>query len=365
MNPRADTADYRQLFLDGVPFLDLRSPGEFAHGAFPTAHNLPLMSDQERAAVGTCYKRRGQAAAIALGHRLVSGAERERRVAAWCEFARSHPGGYLYCWRGGLRSQTVQQWLADEGIAYPRVSGGYKALRRFLLDELEHSLARARLVLISGRTGTGKTRVVTALERAVDLEGLARHRGSSFGHLPEGQPSQVDFENSVSIALLQLLARGDDGPVYLEDEGRLIGRLALPENLLEQMQRAPMAVVEESLAQRVEIILQDYVVDLARRYGESHGPAAGAELHREQLLESLDRIRKRLGGERHRDIRGLMQQAFAVQAATGDIEAHRAWIAALLETYYDPMYNYQLSRHSGEMLFRGDRAAVIAWAGGQ
>lgn len=276
MSARADTGDYRQLFLDNVPFLDLRSPGEFVHGAFPTAHNLPLMSDEERAAVGTCYKRQGQAAAIALGHRLVSGAERERRLTAWCDFARRHPGGYLYCWRGGLRSETVQQWLAGEGIAYPRVSGGYKALRRFLLDELQRSLERARLVLISGRTGTGKTRVVEALERAVDLERLAR------------------------------------------------------------------------------------------RYAESYGPAAGAEEHRQRLLDGLDRIRirirKRLGGERHQAIRGLMQRAFTVQARSGDTTAHRAWIAALLETYYDPMYTYQLSRRSGKRLFSGDRAAVIAWA---
>jgi tRNA 2-selenouridine synthase len=356
-----ETSDYRQLFLADTPFLDLRSPGEFAHGAFPTASNLPLMSNEERAQVGTCYKQRGQAEAIELGHRLVSGAERERRLAAWSEFARNNPDGALYCWRGGLRSQTVQQWLADAGIVYPRVSGGYKALRRFLLEELERSLQRAKLVLVSGRTGTGKTRVIEALDSALDLEGLARHRGSSFGHLPEPQPSQIDFENALSIGFLHLLQRGDD-TVVLEDEGRLIGRLALPENLRQRMQSAPMLVVEESLQERVQVILDDYVVDLGERYSASEGLVEGPALHRTRLLEGLDRIRKRLGGERHQAIRTLMERAFAQQRASGDVEEHRAWISALLDTYYDPMYSYQLAQRAGTILFHGRRDEVIHFA---
>ena len=359
MKPRTDTRDYRQLFLDDASFMDLRAPAEFAHGAFPAACNLPLMSDDERALVGTCYKQQGQAAAIELGHHLVAGSDRERRLAAWCDFARRNPAGYLYCWRGGLRSQTVQQWLAAEGVHYPRVEGGYKALRRFLIDELAQSLARAQLVLVSGRTGTGKTRVITALQRAVDLEGLARHRGSSFGHLPDGQPSQTSFENGLSIALLRLLHRGD-GPVYLEDEGRLIGRLALPENLREKMQAAPMLIVEESLEQRVEVVLQDYIVDLGQRYGARDGAAKGAESHSQNLLEGLDRIRKRLGGARHQMLRAVMEDAFLRQRATGHIEAHRVWIHTLLESYYDPMYSYQLAQRDGRILFHGDRDSVIA-----
>ncbi|MDH3992263.1 MAG: tRNA 2-selenouridine(34) synthase MnmH, partial [Gammaproteobacteria bacterium] len=151
--------------------MDMRAPTEFLRGAFPHAHSLPLMSDEERAQVGTCYKQQGQEAAIELGHQLVSGETKERRLARWCDFAREHPQGYLYCFRGGLRSQTVQQWLLEQGIDYPRVQGGYKAMRRFLLEELDRSVAQSDIVLISGKTGTGKTRVISRLQRSIDLEG--------------------------------------------------------------------------------------------------------------------------------------------------------------------------------------------------
>ena len=360
MPERPDTADYRALFLSDAPMADLRSPGEFAQGAFPGASSLPLMTDQERAEVGTCYKRSGQQAAIELGHRLICGQTRAERLARWADFARTHPDGYLYCFRGGLRSQTVQQWLRQAGIHYPLVRGGYKAMRRFLLDELEHSLAGADIVLISGKTGSGKTRVITRLERSVDLEALAGHRGSTFGQLPQPQPSQIDFENAVSIALLKLLAQGEKR-VYLEDEGRLIGRLYLPASLRERMASAPLAVVEQPLDERVDVVVEDYVVDLGRRYEQAFG-ARGFELHSARLQEDLGRIRKRLGSERHRIAGGLMADAFAGQRASGDTRGHRAWITLLLETYYDPMYEYQMAQRAGPVLFRGSREAVIDWA---
>ena len=186
---RPDTEDYRALFLSDAPMMDMRAPLEFNKGAFPAASSLPLMSDDERAQVGTCYKREGQQAAIELGHRLVSGDTKVQRLAQWCEFARQYPQGYLYCFRGGLRSQTVQQWLHEAGIDYPLVRGGYKAMRRFLIDELELSTTKGEFVLVGGKTGTGKTRVIWDIPRSVDLEGLANHRGSTFGQMPQPQPN--------------------------------------------------------------------------------------------------------------------------------------------------------------------------------
>ncbi len=358
MPPRPDTADYRALFLRDVPLMDMRAPAEFVHGAFPSAHSLPLMTDEERARVGICYKQHGQEAAIRLGHELVAGAVRAQRLAGWREFALTHPEGYLYCFRGGLRSQTVQQWLREEGIDYPLVRGGYKAMRRFLLEELERSLAWAELVLVSGKTGSGKTRVISRLKRSVDLEGLAHHRGSTFGQLPEPQPSQIDFENAISIALLKLLA-GPDSRVYVEDEGRLIGRLYLPESLRERMKVSPMVVVEQTLEERVEVIVEDYVLDLGQRFARIYGEQGPAR-HRAKLQTDLDRIQKRLGGERRRQVSELIDAAFARQR--GRLDLHREWITLLLDQYYDPMYEYQLAQRDGEVLFRGNREAVVEWA---
>src|SRR5687768_7482909 len=107
-------ADYRSLFLNAVPMMDVRAPVEFAQAAFPGVVNRPLMDDGERQQVGTCYKQKGQQAAIALGHALVSGDTKRARIAAWAAFAQAHPDGVLYCFRGGLRSQIVQQWLQGE-----------------------------------------------------------------------------------------------------------------------------------------------------------------------------------------------------------------------------------------------------------
>lgn len=360
MHAGREIQDYRALFLQPTPMIDLRAPVEFARGAFPAAISLPLMSDDERAQVGICYKQKGQQAAIALGHSLVAGELRARRLQRWLSFARRYPSGCLYCWRGGLRSATVQAWLQAEGVEYPRVAGGYKALRRFLLQELDNSLRCADFVLVSGRTGSGKTRVIERLARAVDLEGLANHRGSTFGRLPTPQPSQIDFENSLSIELLRLLATAR-APIFLEDEGRLIGRLYLPEGLRAVMARAPLLVVEQRFEQRVDVVLEDYVLDLGRRYLLLYAED-GPQLHREKLLADLARIGKRLGGVRLAGVRALLERAFEDQWRTGDPAAHRDWIAFLLKEYYDPMYDYQLAQRSGTHLFSGDRGAVIEWA---
>jgi tRNA 2-selenouridine synthase len=355
---RADSADYRALFLGDVPMMDMRAPSEFQKGAFPTAVSLPLMSDDERAQVGTCYKQHGQTAAIALGHRLVSGETKARRMAAWLDFARRHPQGYLYCFRGGLRSQTVQEWLAEAGVQYPLVLGGYKAMRRYLLDAFGENLAAADLRVVAGRTGTGKTRLLEQLPRAIDLEALARHRGSTFGGMLVEQPSQIDFENALSIALLKLSqAPGDT--IYLEDEGRLIGRVALPQLLRHKLSRAPVLLIEEPLESRVDVVFEDYIVDLGARYRAAFGEAGPAE-HRQRLQGDLYRTRKRLGGDRYQRVSALMDAAFDAQLERGDASVHREWITILLRDYYDPMYDYQLSRHERAVLARGSREELAS-----
>lgn len=153
----------------------------------------------------------------------------DERVNAWIEFARANPQGYLYCFRGGLRSQTVQRWLKEAGVDYPRVLGGYKAMRTFLLDTLHEAVTECDIVVLGGMTGTGKTEVLTQLRNSVDLEGIANHRGSSFGKRATGQPAQIDFENRLAIDLLKKRAAGIEQFV-LEDESRLVGSCNVPWN---------------------------------------------------------------------------------------------------------------------------------------
>jgi len=359
MAGREDARDLRALFLSDVPLIDVRAPVEFAKGAFPLASNLPLMNDLERQRVGTRYKQQGQQAALELGHQLVCGAVKEERIQAWAAFAQAHPEGYLYCFRGGLRSQISQEWLRSEGgIAYPRVVGGYKAMRTFLIETLQQALAECRFVVVGGMTGTGKTEVVAQLDHAIDLEGHANHRGSSFGKRATPQPGQIDFENRLAIDLLRRRHAGQQRFV-LEDESRLVGRCSLPLELHQGMQRFPLVWLEDSRENRVERILRDYVIDLAAEFSALHGPEQGFALFAEQLRKSLAGIAKRLGGERFQRLSAILEAALAEQERSGEVATHRGWIEGLLAEYYDPMYAFQRESKASRVVFSGDQAAVV------
>lgn len=352
------TTDYRRLFLQDVPLCDVRAPVEYSKGAFPCAHNLPLMNDIERQKVGTCYKQKGQQAAIQLGHQLVTGRVREQRMAAWIDFVRNNPQGYLYCFRGGLRSQTVQQWLKAEGFDYPRIAGGYKAMRTFLIETGYQAVQQCNFIVVGGMTGTGKTEVLMAMDNAIDLEGHANHRGSSFGKRVSVQPGQIDFENRLFIDFLKRRDRGQETFV-LEDEARLIGRCALPLELHKGMQQFPLVWLEDSLESRVERILKDYVIDLCGEFISHYGEERGGELFAERMRESMGNIAKRLGGERYQGLSATLDEALATQRQTGSVELHRVWIERLLSEYYDPMYVYQRQSKSERILFSGNKGEII------
>lgn len=357
---RANSADYREIFLRDLPLIDTRAPVEFNKGSFPNAINLPLMSDIERQKVGTCYKQQGQPAAIALGHQLVSGKIKQDRVEAWAEFARAHPDGYLFCFRGGLRSQISQQWLREAGIPYPRITGGYKAMRSYLIEEIESAVHDCGFTLVGGMTGTGKTEVLSQLDNAVDLEGHANHRGSSFGKRATPQPSQIDFENTLAIDFLKRRAAGQQHFV-LEDESRLIGRCSLPLSLHQRMRQFPLVWLDDTIDGRVERILKDYVINLCGEFVAQYGVEQGPTMFATALRQNLANIAKRLGGERYSELDGIMHDALQQQLTSGEVDRHRGWIRKLLKDYYDPMYDYQLEQKAGRILFRGNQREVVEY----
>lgn len=346
------------LFLRGVCLMDVRAPGEYARGAFPHTVNLPLMTDDERHQVGLCYRENGQDAALALGHRLVAGQLRADRVAAWAQFARQHPDGCLYCFRGGLRSRIVQQWLRDEaGIVYPRVEGGYKAMRNFLLGKLDDVSAGSEFIVLGGLTGTGKTELLAQFANGLDLEHHARHRGSSFGRHVYDQPAQISFENELAIALLRHWTAGRHR-LIVEDEGRLIGRCAIPWPLYVRLQAAPMVWLEDSLSERVQRIVRDYIVLLLDEFMGRHEPDTAFALYCDRLRGSLAKIVRRLGVQRYQELSAMLEEALQIQERTAEVAPHATWITRLLTDYYDPMYRYQIQKRQPRIIFTGDRTAV-------
>ncbi len=358
---RPDTDNYRHLFLHDIPLIDTRAPVEFAKGAFDRAVNLPLMTNEERRQVGICYKEQGQEAAIELGRELVSPQHQEERTQHWLSFAKQHPEGYLYCFRGGLRSRITQRWMASAGVTYPLIQGGYKAMRRYLLSELERLGREQSLILITGRTGTGKTRLLNRVPHSLDLEGMANHRGSSFGSMASPQPTPIHFENRVAVAMLKLEHADATAPVLVEGEGRLVGNLTVPEALWSNMQRSPVLVLEADMEWRVEIGVSDYVVELLARIQRSRPEVDAFEYFAERHRDSLYRIRKRLGLARYQEALMLLEDALVVHRSEGDLTGYRPFIRMLLERYYDPMYDYQLARRQGAVLARGDRDELLQW----
>ena len=349
--------DYSALLLNDIPLIDVRAPVEFSQGALPTAVNLPLMTDEERRQVGIEYAQSGQRAATALGLQLVSGDAKRRRIEAWSAFAAAHPDGALYCARGGLRSRISQHWLhAQTGIDYPRIQGGYKALRRYLLDRLNAAAHSLRARVVGGRTGVGKTHFLQRFRNHIDLEDLARHRGSAFGPRAWPQPTQIDFENALAIRLLQRTARHNP-PLVFEDESNNIGARRTGQALYQTLCAAPLYLLEADLETRIEITRQTYVAAALGDYRRRHGEDRGFAVWSTALLAQLDKIQRRLGGLRHRQLRAMMQSALR-RHAQGDAEQHRDWIRTLLTQYYDPMYDYQLSRKTARIAARGDAAEL-------
>ncbi|WP_052283790.1 tRNA 2-selenouridine(34) synthase MnmH [Kluyvera genomosp. 1] len=352
--------DYCAILRAETPIIDVRAPVEFAQGAMPAAVNLPLMNDDERAAVGTCYKREGADAALALGHKLVAGETRQQRIAAWLDACRDAPNGYLCCARGGQRSHITQSWVKEHGVDYPLIVGGYKALRQAAIKATE-ALVRHPIILIGGCTGNGKTPLVRQQPQGIDLEGLAHHRGSSFGRTLNAQFSQATFENHLATALLQGAHEQEKVRWVLEDEGRMIGANHLPECLRDRMAQSPIAVVEDPFELRIERLREEYFTRMHHDFFEAYGEEQGWQEYSAYLHHGLFAIRRRLGLQRFAELTATLDESLAEQRRSGNTEAHFAWLVPLLNEYYDPMYRYQLEKKADKVVFRGTSEDVVHW----
>ncbi|TRZ90648.1 MAG: tRNA 2-selenouridine(34) synthase MnmH, partial [Rhodocyclaceae bacterium] len=239
--------------------IDARAPGEFAEDHLPGAISLPVLNDEERARVGTLYKRVSVFEAKKLGAALVA-----KNVARHIEeHMLDKPKSWrplVYCWRGGQRSGAFAHILREIGWDAHRVQGGYKSWRQHVIEQLALLPPRVKFRVVTGATGSGKSRLLEALKaqggQVLHLEELAAHKGSVLGNLPgQPQPAQKGFETQ----LLAMLSSFDlERPVFVEAESRKIGRLQLPDALLEAIRRAPGLRIEASLPARVEFLLRDY-----------------------------------------------------------------------------------------------------------
>jgi tRNA 2-selenouridine synthase len=348
--------DLIKVLREARPLIDVRAPIEFAAGSIDGAVNLPILTDDERARVGTTYKNQGPEAAVALGHELVSGDIKAARVQAWQQFILKNPQTILYCFRGGLRSKTTQLWLRELGLEVPLITGGYKRVRNFYLQKIEEVQAHPSWLVISGPTGSGKTRLIDNLLRlrpSLNLEALARHRGSAFGGYVDPQPSQADFENRLASQLLKLEERIVAEKVFfIEDESRMIGGIHQPLSVFEKLRESEVIWIEDPIETRVQRIYEEYVVRAAKESSISEVEV--------RLSRALQAISKKLGSEKTKELQTLITLGFKYNEI---IETpHKDWIRELLVRYYDPLYHRSLERRQVKVAFKGLFEQALSYA---
>jgi len=350
--------DFYSLVVNNTPMFDTRAPIEFAQGAFPHTHSLPLMSDKERELVGTCYKNKGQNKAIELGHELVQGQSKKAKIDAWIDFMQKHPNGALYCFRGGLRSQITQQWIYEaSGIDYPRLKGGYKALRRYLIDETERIMNQITPVVIGGQTGCGKTLLLERIQQAIDLEGLANHRGSAFGNTTTAQPTQIAFENALAS---ELIKQQNCAHLMFEDEGANVGTVHIPDCVKNKTSQADLILLDATTDERIKVSMDAYVVDMHQNF-MAQDSQNGFNNFANYWLRSLEKIQKRLGLERYKIMKSQVELALKTHQNTGSFDGFLPIVESLLVDYYDPMYNYQIQKKIDRVVFKGSDSDVIEY----
>ena len=351
------TEDFRSIVLNNTPLLDVRAEVEFQKGAFENASNFPILNDEERHLVGTEYKKSGNTAAIALAEKLIKEEGKEQRVKQWIEYLAQQPNALLYCFRGGQRSGIAQSWLAESGREIVRLKGGYKAFRTYLMEESLRISKEMKTIIIGGYTGSGKTILLNKIKNSIDLEGIANHKGSSFGNNVSNQPSQINFENNLAYALIQAEDKKYK-EVVIEHESHNIGKAFMPKEVYTNLMNGDMIILQRCIEERIEISYDEYVIktqeDYVWRYGD-----AGIKKWVEDVSKGLTKIRKRLGSENYTNINTIFIEASDTQDKALKEELYRKFIEELLEKYYDPMYQFQIEKTTIPLLFKGNEEEIL------
>jgi tRNA 2-selenouridine synthase len=302
--------------MKGQVVLDIRTPAEFVDGHLPGAISFPLFSDEERVVVGTLYKQQGREQAVMKGLELVG-----PKLKYFVLQARKHQGAlFLYCWRGGMRSNSMAWLLETAGREVYVLEGGYKAYRTHCRELISKGL---KLIMLSGPTGSGKTEILHQMavlgHQVLDLEGLANHRGSSFGGI--GQPPQPGTEQFTNLIFEKITGFDLSKPIWVEGESQAIGKVSILNELFSQMNRCTTIRIDPPREERIERLIRDY-----------------AGFPAEELRTSVEKISKRLGGK---DTQETLEALSA-----GD---HRKVVDITL-AYYDKTYDFSMARRETKMI---------------
>ncbi len=301
-----------------LPVVDVRSSLEFQQGHIRGAINIPLLNNEERIAVGTDYKQKGQAEAIKTGFRLVG--PRLEGIINEAQKISSGKELLVHCWRGGMRSNNFCQFIGMAGIKSKSLTGGYKAYRQFALETFKKPLP---IILLTGCTGSGKSEILRALkeqgEQILDLEKLANHKGSAFGGLlMPSQPTTEQFQNELFEEILKLdLSKH----IWVEDESIAIGKIFLPNDFWTTMSQSPIVKMDVGKEIRVQRLVNEY------------GPA-----HRDEFLTIMGKVVTKLGGQHYKAAKEKLLQ--------GDMSS----TIEILLTYYDKAYLNSIEKRKTRIL---------------
>ncbi len=315
-----------------LPLVDVRSPLEYDEGHIRDAHNIPLLNNEERTAVGIDYKKHGRRSAIRTGFKLVG--PRLNEIVDRAEELAQGQDLLVHCWRGGMRSANFAQFVGIAGVKSHVLAGGYKTYRTQAL--LSFAMPY-QFNLLSGSTGSGKTDVLNQLlqegEQVIDLEGLANHKGSAFGALNmPPQPTTEQFQNELFENLLRL---DPSKPIWLEDESIAIGKIFLPSDFWNQMRQSPVVMLEVKKDVRVQRLVNDY-----------------GSADKEQFLTAMSNITKKLGGQNFIEAKKRLERD------------DMAGVMEILLTYYDKAYSNSMEKRKpkrlGSVLWDGKNLQKIA-----